>query len=48
MTQIIVTRMSVNLSVTELAIVGKWMEKPYYLTLFSIFNHIYLTAYIKS
>jgi hypothetical protein len=34
-------KMSVDLSVTELAIVGKQMEEPLDLTLFSIFNNIY-------
>lgn len=32
---------SVNLSVTEVDIAGKRIEKPLDLTLFPIFNHIY-------
>jgi len=32
---------SVDLSVADLAIAGKWMEKPLDLTLFSLSNHIY-------
>ena len=38
---LVYTFMSANLSVTDLAIAGKWMEKPLDLTLLSLFNHSY-------